>query len=789
MRNKYTQYRKRLIGIILLLQAAFIFNYDELDFSFLNFSEPKNETSVLETLETYAKQMMNEADDKNSIFDTNECLLSKKETKQILEEKYKVVLTKDPDENIRFILGKCSPIIFIPGIYATRLVIRINCKKLKEKDTIKFMETRLYCGTGVCANEESENEEHVLWPAVLGSPFRLIPSDNNKYSSCLGYFQQFFNNKDECPHNEKGPVCMYSDYVRITFYGGTDSTVKESTCGLRAVRNILSTGNSLVDEALGIGASKIYGEMITKYKRMGYREGFSMGAIPQDYRIFASTNKFVEKAYEYQIEQLYNNTGKKVVIISHSYGTLSTLSNLMKMNKSITSKIKKFIAVAPPFAGADALVNIFLHGFHGFDFEIKIGKTEIFKVNYDLFGQHMMYKAMPIVAELRPQSYINELFSSEKYKEFGKAVLERIDLENECAGKNCDSKYINEHSVLFDKIFGKGTFPSLDEDICKGNLHFFKFLEFQGLEEKEENKEYYTTPCQTNLNKESTCPTLLIKSKDFNPTAEDIPNLCGVYNSSILYNAKCSDPNKTCLDNVYSNGAYPFEKNKKLDFLIDRYNTKFSASIGKKIDMSFFETKEESKAKTEAVINYHNEISLTKELIIPPVDTTVIYSNYILTETGYAWDQSKEETFDSTMNKGGDGTVPNWSSYLVGLKWLYDKKVNNLPQNITLVEYCSLLAENDKYGYDEKNPNKIFFGLGCDCLKNKTYKKGCDHAPMMIDNVLIDYIKTLIYPKNDQEEHFDEKREALLRYKFDSDYSKVCSYKLKEFVDLEKMGN
>ena len=156
-----------------------------------------------------------------------------------------------------------------------------------------------------------------------------------------------------------------------------------------------------------------------------------------------------------------------------------------------------------------------------------------------------------------------------KYKDFGKAILERIDLENKCAGQNCDSKYVNEHSVRFNKIFGKGTFPSLDEDICKADLHFFKFLEFQGLEEKEENKDYYyyTTPCQTNLNKESTCPTLLIKSKDFNPTADDIPKLCGVYNSSILYNAKCSDLNKTCLDKVYSNGAYPFEKNEKFFLL------------------------------------------------------------------------------------------------------------------------------------------------------------------------------------------------------------------------------
>ena len=168
MRNKYTQYHKRLIGIILLLQAAFIFNYDDLDFSFINFTDPKNETKVIEQLENYAKELVHS--EENGIFDTNECLVSKKEAKEILREKYKIVLTKDPDVNIRYILGKCSPVIFIPGIYATRLVLRVNCKKLKENDTIKFMETRIFCGNSVCKNEDSEYKEYVLWPVVIGSP-------------------------------------------------------------------------------------------------------------------------------------------------------------------------------------------------------------------------------------------------------------------------------------------------------------------------------------------------------------------------------------------------------------------------------------------------------------------------------------------------------------------------------------------------------------------------------------------------------------------------------------------
>ena len=112
--------------------------------------------------------------------------------------------------------------------------------------------------------------------------------------------------------------------------------------------------------------------------------------------------------------------------------------------------------------------------------------------------------------------------------------------------------------------------------------------------------------------------------------------------------------------------------------------------------------------------------------------------------------------------------------------------MNKLPQKITLIEYCSLLA-GTKYGYDSSKPDKTFFGIGCDRLKKGKYKSGCNHTPMMNDDKLIDYVKTVIYYKNDPEEHFDEKKEALGRYNFNKNYDLTCSYKLKEFVDLEKM--
>ena len=63
---------------------------------------------------------MNEEDEvnlKDSIFSGDECLLSKKEATTLLKEKYGIS-NSSPDENIRFILGKCSPVVLIPKIFS-----------------------------------------------------------------------------------------------------------------------------------------------------------------------------------------------------------------------------------------------------------------------------------------------------------------------------------------------------------------------------------------------------------------------------------------------------------------------------------------------------------------------------------------------------------------------------------------------------------------------------------------------------------------------------------------------
>ena len=95
----------------------------------------------------------------------------------------------------------------------------------------------------------------------------------------------------------------------------------------------MQTGDLLIDSMLATFAVKAAGSFSTISNNLidkGLKEGFSLGAIPNDYRRYLSTNNFASQIFKYQINRLYENTGKPVVIIAHSYGTLLTLTNLLK---------------------------------------------------------------------------------------------------------------------------------------------------------------------------------------------------------------------------------------------------------------------------------------------------------------------------------------------------------------------------------------------------------------------------------------------------------------------------
>lgn len=160
-----------------------------------------------------------------------------------------------------------------------------------------------------------------------------------------------------------------------------------------------------------------------------------------------------------QIERLYKNTGKPVIIIGHSFGTLLSLTNLI-INKDDTNfmkKIKTFIAMAPPFSGSSKLVDIFLHGNRDI--------MDIPVINYNIFGQYLLYKTLPVAIELRPLSIAAKIFADKSYSEISEAIKGRLEIERDCEKTDCDINTIKSKTEKFDKLF-KDYFPSLLDPEC-----------------------------------------------------------------------------------------------------------------------------------------------------------------------------------------------------------------------------------------------------------------------------------------------------------------------------------
>ena len=739
--------------------------------------------------------------DKLSEDTSNDCLVSESEAYKILKEKYN--LNPDYikiDQNIRFILGKCNPIIYIPGLYASRMLATINCPVLKN-DFLNFVKMRLFCGDTICKDETNENEEYVIFPSIFDSPFQIRVSEKyNKYTACQGFFYTFYNSKDECPDN----ICNYSDGIRISYYGGTKKTKEESQCGINSLENIIYAGKMIPPLITNKLTAANFYVIIQNYRKMGYKDGFSAAGVSFDYRRYIHSNKFFENSLIYEINRLYRNTGKKVVIITHSLGGLLVLANLFRMREDIKNKIKSFVPIVPPFAGASHLLEAYLYGLTDFNTEIKIGNFFDFKVILTKFSESMYFSYAPVVAELRPQySLIEELMKPE-YNKLKLAVEELLQVEKECWDKNCPEDKVKNMTKNYYEIFGDD-FPLLSDSDCQLTEEEIKFLKTNN-----DNKLKFRK-CITNLYNVFNCP-LILYEKEFSQEvpANHLLDLCGVFNSSLLYlttpetckpqnyqeifgikNNKLNkyislnDQKKTPLESLFNGHAkYPYNFDEFYE-LLNEYNAKYASKYNKTLSKADFETEEEFQLKGKKNIEYNKKNNLLTGLPISPVDTYIIYGNYHSTDVGFVYDDGKKEKtgFDKNehLTTGGDGTVNNYSSMLTGMKWLFEKKIKNLPQTIKLIEYCSFAGkEGNKYAYDHNTfKDKTYIALSCDCINpdNKSFNSiDCTHSAIPQDSYVIDLVKKeIITDEKNLEEFTQDKRNAIQIYDSNFDYEQSCN--------------
>ena len=741
---------------------------------------------------------------------SNECLVSESEAYQILKEKYN--LNPDYitiDRNIRFILGKCNPIIYAPGLYASRMLATINCPVLKQ-DFLNFVKMRLFCGDTICKDETNENEEYVIFPAILDSPFQISVLKNyNKYTACQGFFYTFYNSKDECPNNN----CRYSDGIRISYYGGTKKTKEESQCGINSLENIIYAGKMIPPFITNRLANANFYVLIQNFRKMGYKDGFSAAGISFDYRRYIHSNKQFEDSLIYEINRLYRNTGKKVVIITHSLGGLLVLGNLYRMRSDIRNKVKSFVPIVPPFAGSSHLLEAYLYGLTDLNTEIKIGDFFDFKVELTKFSESLYFSYAPIVAELRPQYSLVEELMKPEFNALKLAVEELIQVEKECWDKNCPADKVKNMTKNYYEIFGDD-FPNLSDSDCQLTEEEINYIKSNNVGDSLVNS-YTFRKCITNLYNIFNCPLILFE-KEFSREvpADDLLNLCGIFNSSLLYltapetckaknyqeifdiknnnnNEKSNkytslnEQSKTPLESLFNgNAKYPYNF-KEFNELMDEYNNKYSSIYNKILSKEDFETEEDFQLKGKLNIEYNKENNLLTGFPMTPVDTYIIYGNYKGTDVGFVYDHRKKEKtgFDKNeyLSAGGDGTVNNYSSMLTGMKWLYEKKIKNLPQTIKLIEYCSFAGkEGNKYAYDHNTfKNKTYIALSCDCINpdNKSFNSiDCSHSSIPQDSYVIDIVKKeIITDDKNLEEFTEDKRNAIKIYDHNFDYEQSCN--------------
>ena len=584
-----------------LIILIFLFNI-----SIFNCSKPNffRNIELQEILEENEKQKNFASEDKDA------CLVSKTEAYKILKEKYN--LNPDYiniDDNIRFILGKCNPIVYVPGLYASRMVATINCPVLK-LDFLNFVKMRLFCGNTVCKDDSNEIEEYVIFPALLDSPFQIrVNSRSNKFTACQGFFYSFYNSKDECPENN----CRYSDAIRISFYGGTKETKSESQCGINSLENILYFGKLFPSVISNKLTSANFYVMVQYYRNMGYRDGFSAGGISFDYRRYIHSNKYFENSLIYQINRLYRNTGKPVIIISHSLGGLLVLANLLKMRKDILSKVKGFVPIVPPIAGASHLLEAYLYGLRDLNTEIKIGDLYDFKVELTPFSESLYFSYAPVVAELRPQFSLIEELNKDEYSKLKLAVKELIKEEEECWDKNCPSDKVKEMTKNYYDVFGDD-FPLLSDSDCQLTEDEINYIKSN----KNNINSVKFRKCITNMYNIFNCPLILFEKEfAYEVPAEHLYDLCGIYNSSLFYLTPPEEKNKifqnnkiledkiTPIESIFNgNAKYPYDY-KEFNYLLDQYNTIYASKYNKTLSKEDFASEEEFQLKGKKNVEYN----------------------------------------------------------------------------------------------------------------------------------------------------------------------------------------
>ena len=240
--------------------------------------------------------------------------------------------------------GPCSPIIFSPGLSGSGLVVTTNCNLLRESaaynnDAKKAMELCPF----MCEDDQ-EYYEHMIWVTKKQMYEYIGSGDFNfvwKNRECASFL---FGVKKRLKMGDDGQIEEIEDYsipgIEIKIYGNTKETKDDSQCGRKALTSFYGEESTL------------YAYFMRFFDKMGYINGITFQTIPFDFRRRPTKNHF-PKNLKLSLKILNYLTGKRTIIMGHSFGNNMVMNGLKKMTvKEKDELVREYIAIGAPFLGS-----------------------------------------------------------------------------------------------------------------------------------------------------------------------------------------------------------------------------------------------------------------------------------------------------------------------------------------------------------------------------------------------------------------------------------------------------
>lgn len=259
---------------------------------------------------------------------------------------------------LEFSKGPCSPFILLHGIVSSKLVVEIDCPVLKAEHPEIFK----ICGWTDCHKRPIEfwkfvpDREYHVWIPGFTSPMNIFTFSEDTNFCWAKFVKQavdFTKPIDQAIQPTKG--------FKMKVFGSTEGTKNKHKCGDAAIID-------LFDSYIQPSSSRAFKRMLESVKKMGYIPGLTYQSIPYNFNMPLGNNE-LSPAFSDNIRRLNEITGKKVSIISHSFGGVNTLYQLNRMSTEYKkSAIKVWINIAAPFLGSTKGYRTIISGNEQFSF-------------------------------------------------------------------------------------------------------------------------------------------------------------------------------------------------------------------------------------------------------------------------------------------------------------------------------------------------------------------------------------------------------------------------------------